>query len=319
VSVDGGGNRAQWTDLPIAVRAGVEERLGSRVVDSTSMPGGFSPGLASSLRTAAGDTVFVKAVGSSLNPDAPDFYRREARVAGSLPPEVPSPRLLWSFDKDDWVVLAFEHVTGRPPDVSSSDDLGAVLTTVSTLASALDPSPVELEPAAAAFASLFGQWQKMSVDGPVADLSAFGLVEQRTIDRLSEIEAGWPAAVEGTALVHGDLRPDNMILRSDGSVVVVDWPAASIGAAFIDLTLMLPSLALRGVDPVTVAAEHPLLTAAPADDIDSLAVALAGFFVAQSVLPAPPGLPTVREFQRLQAVANLDWLRRRRPDIFGTH
>ena len=111
-----------------------------------------------------------------------------------------------------------------------------------------------------------------------------------------------------------------MILRSDGSVVVVDWPAASIGAAFIDLDARRrPASPCEVSIPWAVAAEHPLLAAAPAEQIDALAVALAGFFVAQSAPPAPPGLPTVREFQRLQAVTNLDWLRRRRPDIFATH
>jgi hypothetical protein len=39
--------------------------------------------------------------------------------------------------------------------------------------------------------------------------------------------------------------------------------------------------------------------------------ALAGFFVHRSTLPPPPGLPTLREFQRAQGAESLAWLRRR--------
>jgi hypothetical protein len=50
-----------------------------------------------------------------------------------------------------------------------------------------------------------------------------------------------------------------------------------------------------------------------AADPDRLAVwvcALAGYFLGNALLPAPSGLPTVREFQRAQGVVALDWLRR---------
>ena len=39
--------------------------------------------------------------------------------------------------------------------------------------------------------------------------------------------------------------------------------------------------------------------------------ALAGFLVGASRLPAPPGLPTLRSFQRGQGLVALEWLRRR--------
>jgi hypothetical protein len=39
--------------------------------------------------------------------------------------------------------------------------------------------------------------------------------------------------------------------------------------------------------------------------------AIAGFFVSDSLEPAPPGLPTLRGFQLAQGRAALAWLRRR--------
>jgi hypothetical protein len=38
--------------------------------------------------------------------------------------------------------------------------------------------------------------------------------------------------------------------------------------------------------------------------------ALAGFFVHRSTLPPPPGLSTLRDFQRGQGIEALAWLRR---------
>jgi len=42
-----------------------------------------------------------------------------------------------------------------------------------------------------------------------------------------------------------------------------------------------------------------------------LVAALAGFLVQRSLLPPPPGLPTLRAFQGAQGEVALRWLRRR--------
>ena len=47
------------------------------------------------------------------------------------------------------------------------------------------------------------------------------------------------------------------------------------------------------------------------DVITVLLTAVAGFFVAHSLRPGPPGLPTLRPFQAAQGDVALAWLRRR--------
>jgi thiamine kinase-like enzyme len=37
------------------------------------------------------------------------------------------------------------------------------------------------------------------------------------------VEAHWTDVAAGAALIHADLRPDNLILRDDGEAFVVDW------------------------------------------------------------------------------------------------
>ena len=52
----------------------------------------------------------------------------------------------------------------------------------------------------------------------------------------------------GDALVHGDLRADNVMIDHDHDhrVWLIDWPHASVGAPWLDLAFMLPSVALQG-------------------------------------------------------------------------
>jgi hypothetical protein len=49
--------------------------------------------------------------------------------------------------------------------------------------------------------------------------------------------------------------------------------------------------------------------AADAEATRSLVAAMTGFLVHGAAQPPPPGLPTLRAFQRSQAEASYDWLR----------
>jgi hypothetical protein len=50
---------------------------------------------------------------------------------------------------------------------------------------------------------------------------------------------------------------------------------------------------------------------APRDEVTAVLCALTGFFLVGSLQPAPPGLPTLRAFQRGQATEAVAWLRER--------
>ncbi len=305
-----GGSRLPWDGLPPRVRARIEEGIGGRVISAESQPGGFSPGAAARVVLDDGRHVFVKAAGTEPNPVAPTLHRAEARIAGALPPEVPAPRLLFSHDDGDWVALVFEDVDGRPPRLPwVRDELARVLDALGDLADTLTPSPVAAPPIESALDDTFRGWRSLAADLPrLARVDAWA---HHHLDRLIALETAWKEGAAGTTLLHLDIRADNLLLTPE-RVFVVDWPHACIGAGWVDLLLMLPSVAMQGgPKPWEAFDDHRVAHGLHPEAVTRIVCALAGFFIAGSLRPAPPGIPNVREFQRLQGEEALTWLRRR--------
>jgi hypothetical protein len=313
----------EWAALPREVRERVEARLGSRVVRAVTQPGGFSPGVAARVQLASGERVFVKAVGSVPNADAPGLHRAEARVAGALPGGAPVPRLLAHVEVDGWVALVFEDVVGRTPAQPwEPAELARVLAASADLAALLDPAPLAAPTLAERYAEKFRGWRLLSAARDAdradpanpadrADLAGLGPWARRHLPRLAAAEPAWVAASAGRALAHGDLRADNVLLTAD-RVVFVDWPSASIGVPWFDVVALGPSVIMwNGPSALPVLDAHLTARAADPHAVTVLLVAISGYFAHQSILPAPPGLPTLRPFQRAQAEGALTWLRSR--------
>jgi hypothetical protein len=75
---------------------------------------------------------------------------------------------------------------------------------------------------------------------------------------------------------------------------------------------MLPSVAMQGgPDPWTLFDAHPVTHGADGNAVTAFLAGLAGYFVWQASQPEPPGLPTLREFQRAQGEQALRWLEHR--------
>ncbi|MFJ5262892.1 phosphotransferase [Streptomyces sp. NPDC088387] len=307
------GLRTPWEDLPAPLRAAVADVLGAPVVRAETQRGGFSPGAAARVRTADGRRAFVKAVSADTNPVSPLLHRAEARNTAALPPHVPAPRLLGTYDDGTWVALVLEDVDGRQPEVPwRAEELDRVLDAVAELARGLTPSPVDAPSAADALKGNFSGWNRLLAGEDPALAEHVDDWTFSHLSRLAELAAPWAEATAGDTLAHADLRADNMLLTGDGRVVFVDWPHAVRAAPWFDLLVMLPCVGAQGgPDPEEVFTEHVLGRDADPDAVTAGLAALAGYFLRNSLRPAPPGLPTLRPFQRAQADAALAWLRRR--------
>lgn len=305
------GKRLPWSGIPAALRADVERQLGARVIEAVTQPGGFSPGVAARLRLDDGRRAFVKAVGD-INPESPDIHRAEARIAAALPASAPAPRLLGTIDAAGWVILILEDIEGRmPAQPWEPAELDRVLTAMTALAAALTPAPVQAPPAATRYHHLGQGWQHFAVPHDLERLYGLDPWAARNLSSCVALERSFGEAVRGDCLAHGDARADNVLLTGEG-VVFVDWPWACLAPPWFDLVGMLPSVAMQGGgNPDEILARHPLGRGADPDAVTVMVAALAGLFLWLCGQPDPPGLPTLRAFQRAQGVVALDWLRQR--------
>ncbi|GAA3210149.1 phosphotransferase family protein [Dactylosporangium siamense] len=299
--VQASGVRIGWDDLPATVHAAVAAILGGPVVEAVSQVGGFSPGTADRVRLADGSRAFVKAVSAAQNAQSVRMHRTEARVTAALPADVPAPRLLGFHDDGTWVALVFADVDGRQPHVPWQDDeVAAVLEALRRLAVPVSGLPT----LPSLLVDNFGGWRRLAADPPVS-LDPWAA---SNLDLLVELADRGAEALAGDRLVHVDIRADNLLIRPDGSVMVVDWPAAAIGAPWFDTLALLLNIRLYGgeiSDSVLDVFEPD-----PAD-VTAVVAGLAAFFTDRAREPDPPGLPTLRRFQQDQADVMLPWLRAR--------
>jgi aminoglycoside phosphotransferase (APT) family kinase protein len=311
------GARVAWDDVPAPVRAAIERACGAAVVEARTQPGGFSPGAAARVRCADGSRWFVKAASAERNPDTPRLHRQEARVLAGLDSliaagRLPVPRLRGTAEHGPWFALVVDDVDGRQPALPWRDDqLGQVLSALDGLARTLTPAPAGVAATAPGIAQCleadFSGWRSLA-RAPSEERDRLDPWSRARLPELAALEATWAAHAAGGTLLHADIRADNLLIAGDG-VVVVDWPSACRGAAFVDLVFFAPSVAMQGgPEPAELLARSRAGRDLGRDALAPVVCALAGYFTSRSLAPAPPGLPTVRRFQAAQGEVTRRWL-----------
>jgi hypothetical protein len=248
------------------------------------------------VRLADGTGAFVK-IGATLETAA--WVRDEHLAYIRLRAQPFLPRMLGYSDRDDRPVLAIEDLSdGHWPPPWERSHVEAVLACLDEV-HATTPPP-DLPTVDRHDLELHGSWGAVAADP--APLLALGLCGPEWLEAyLPALDAAAREAVtEGDALLHMDVRSDNLCLR-DGRAVLIDWNWACVGDPRFDLAAWLPSLeAEGGPAPETI-------LGAPAPE---LAAMLAGYFCAHAGLPPIPEAPHVREMQLQQARTALPWAAR---------
>jgi hypothetical protein len=307
------GPRIDYDDLPAPVRAWADDALGGHVVSATTQVGGFSAGVAARLRTDSGRTAFVKAVDDAVNVQTPELFRHEIAVLEVLPDVEYRASLRASYDDGTWVALLLDDVDGRHPDLHDDVDVASVEAAIVAQARELTPDPVRLDVPDMAHAT--ARWHRRVVRELDRDPTQFPGWFVAESDALLARLTSLPDRMPADSWVHLDIRDDNLLVRVDGSAVILDWGMSRSGPSWLDQVL----LAVHRVDrPVFDEMAADVVTfgtstgrgAALQEDITDLVLALGSSLASLRDRPMP-GLPAIDEFRRREQARLLDGARRR--------
>lgn len=274
-----------WTSIPEPVRNAIECRTGP-VNQAEDITTGRNNDLATVLNRTGRSAVFVKGVRGISH--RMRWLRNEItseRLTAGL-----APKVLFHADvkaDDDWLVVGFEFVPGRPADLSpGSPDLPLVATALEELSTrpALDAKPLRRR------WSVTNWWGKLADEYP--DQTAGWDVE--LLDAWNRLA---PGKVDGDRLLHTDLHPEHFRIAPNGSTRIIDWSWPASGAAWTDSAYLVIRLMDEGhsaADAESWARSLECFSGADDEALNAFAAHVSGLWTYRAATGAvPPGLAEV--------------------------
>jgi hypothetical protein len=188
----------------------IETRTGP-ILEAARTPRGYTSDYTGIIRAASG-RVFVKA---GRDPGRlTTSLEREAAINPAI--QHISPPLQWQARANGWHALGFQYAPGTHASFKpGSPDLPAVTRAIDRItATALPPAAHD--------------WGE---------------------SRYDRYAPGTAGLFAGNTLLHGDINPDNLLVRPDGNITIVDWSWPTHGAAFIDPACLAVQLIAAGHAP----------------------------------------------------------------------
>jgi aminoglycoside phosphotransferase (APT) family kinase protein len=308
--------RPAWADLPVELRTAIGVRLGSPVSSATTMGGGFTRGFAGVLDTEGGQRFFVKAASLSHERYLADWQYREVAITGALPEAVPAARPRWSLTAADYYATCLDAVDGAVPRLPwSPPELLAALDAWATAADALADPPAELlamdlPPLPYLLTREMSAWTDVAAGLEPEPASSTAL---RHLPELMAFEQLTPGFCEGSGVIHGDLRVDNiMIDASTGAAWICDWTWCARGAAFFDTASLLVTAHASGLDASALFFDHATGRNVPPEALDAVLASLSGYWLTRAASGPSSASPYIRGHQRWSGDMALHWLATRR-------
>jgi hypothetical protein len=279
-------------DLDLRVR--IEGIMARRVTRARFVDRGYTPAERWVVTFDDGSSVFAKSGVDSDTSQPATWLRREQRaysqIVGPFMPRMHG----WDDDGTRPLILLedLSHATWPPPWTPAL--IESVLSALETMAAAVPP------PDTGGLELLQRQrldgWRRIA--GDPAPFLQLGLASRAWLDNAlpTLLAASNAAVLSGDALVHFDIRSDNLCVV-DGHTKVIDWPDYARGNALFDRVAWLPSLHREGGP-----APWEVIS-----DSGGLAPLISGYFAAQAGLPTIPTAPQVRAVQYQQLTAALPW------------
>jgi len=269
-------------------------RAAGRTVDQwiRITSGGYTPAERWIVELDDGSRAFAKVGTTAL---VADWLRREYRAYREIDGPF-MPRLVGWSDGETPVLLLEDLTAGTWPPPWRAGMVERMLATLGRVAATEPPGwaePIEGR------REMFEGWSTVAIDAE--PLLALGLVSAAWLSAALPmlIQHERPRELGGTALLHFDVRSDNMCFTEDRALLV-DWNFIGRGNPLFDVAAWLPSLEFEG-GPAPEAVSPEAGVFAPA---------LAGYFCSRAGLPAIPDAPRVRQVQLEQATTALPWAAR---------
>ena len=191
------------------------------------------------VRTHEDEYLFAKVAISDAGKRQQYLLKREADLMAQLPPTRWVPRLIGFADMDEVTALVSEWVDGTS---QSTWDPSAAVATVEAL------QAMREEVAHTAL-----NLRRLSEDGARFRTFSRANLPQRSASlgpehlawlakhrsELLDLEREGRTKMLGTQLLHCDVAADNILLRSSGEAVLVDWSHAALGHPGFDLAALL--------------------------------------------------------------------------------
>lgn len=303
--------RTKWDKLPEFVRNSVEHAVGAKVRRARDQVGGFSPGFATRLEFSDGRRFFGKGTDAKTNAATHSLLCGEANVMIGMDDAInrgnlPIPRLRQAFSSGSWAILLFDDIDGQSPTSATSheflEDLG---TTLARIHRDLSPVDAELPSAADKLADAFHGWHRVAESGNEGRLAPWLAMR---FDELLQLEREWGDGLPSDAVLHTDLRLDNLVV-TPMQIYIVDWAHACLGPAWLDIALMAPSIRARGGPPPADLLRQWCQSRPPQQQLTAAVAAMTGYLVANTLSEPAVGLSNALASWQAQAPEAVRWLR----------
>ena len=228
-------------EMPGDLRDAVRELAGANVTAWRKPDTGLSRAQRYLVTLTDGQRVFVKA---ATDATTADWLRNEHLALTSAPARFVPRVVAWRDEAGVWPLLLTEALEGHWPASHAGvnwrpGDLELLFAALRDLAAT--PAPKGLAPAPERL-PIWPTLRDAAGDLDSLDLAAPGWLAEH-IPALAQAEAS--LGRNGTSLVHGDMRSDNICIL-EGRAVFVDWTGACRGSAHADLANFLAPVHLEG-------------------------------------------------------------------------
>ncbi|WP_044640477.1 phosphotransferase [Risungbinella massiliensis] len=303
-----------WRDVPLEVRREIENYLGSPVIKAYRVFGGFGPSATFRLILEDGRTIFAKGAGkgsTSVNWSGVEWEEWVYQNIEVIRPL--SPAYFGSVKTKEWHLLFLEDLTTSHKVPPWTEELA--IKAVHDIAKFHLCGIAEEKKVKSIITRNYDSSWKLIKDNR-DELSQFlALFKENSemakdwlhdvIDILIATESEAMRSDQPWGLIHCDIRSDNLCFQNR-KLVLFDWAVLCSGPLILDIIFFFPSvMGEGGPSSERLLPEYKKIMEKGGiifpDFAERAATAfMAGFFAGRAGKPPIPGLPRLRQIQRLQ-------------------